>query len=137
MTACEVLCPQEPRTASFKHLLTETKQTVDAMPEEDDTKELRRRLDGIRAEQSIRSACRSTITSLLGKDDFTLFDDLYGIRSKMTHEGAKADVSQSLQQARDLVWRLLLASRGAVSSPKSKLFSNEGVKWTPKMGPVD
>ncbi len=119
MTACEVLCPQERRTNSFEQLLDDLKSMLEAVEgTEQDKEALKKELDQVRAWESIRSACRTKITALLGKRDFKLFDHLYGVRSKITHEGTKAADIQDLQlQAHDLVCRLLLASKRGRSQP--------------------
>jgi hypothetical protein len=111
VTAAEVLCPQQPRPASYRKLVEDVKAMLDSNPAaEADRQSLKNELERLRPEQSIRSACKAMITSLLGGEAFKRFDELYGVRSRITHEGTKEEVAKWLPEARDIVWKLLLAS---------------------------
>jgi hypothetical protein len=75
---------------------------------------IRETLNRGKERQSILSALRAKIKTLLGAADWKVFDDLYDQRSKFLHEGAGAGtLADAAEKALGIARRLLLADIAA------------------------
>jgi hypothetical protein len=109
ISAIEALCPQADLGLAFSNLVDRLLASMPAGASGPHVDVISGALRHVKR-QSVRRACLTKITQLLGSQSATNFDELYELRSKFVHERQRrGHFGEAASRAYDLALALLLA----------------------------
>jgi hypothetical protein len=114
ISAMEALCPQAEQTEVFKALVEQVITAIPSEAENEDREQIQTALKRKAKRQSVRSAYMSKLRQLLSREKAKQFDELYGLRSNLLHNGmGRGRLGAAADDALELAWELLLAEMGS------------------------
>lgn len=114
VSAVEALCDQTVRDPEYQRAVTELQRHLSTMDVADDARETIGRMLTFAGRESLRQAYMGKFRTLLSAADAKAYDKLYGIRSKLVHQGqGRGELLAATDEALTLAVNLLAADIAA------------------------